>query len=189
MLIVCPTCATTYQITLAALGASGRTVRCSHCKNSWFATAESVVEEPALVSVAGESQPGPGDFRVEITPPPPHDDFAGENAADDGAAMVVDAPPLAPQDAGAETIAKFDPGVPDGADSLAARRARHAETERKSRRGLLRRVFSLPVLIVGMLAILLGALNWRVAIVRHFPQTASLYAAIGLPVNLRGLFF
>ena len=54
---------------------------------------------------------------------------------------------------------------------------------------MLRRLFSLPVLIVVMLAILLGALNWRVAVVRHFPQTASLYAALGLPVNLRGLFF
>src|SRR5436305_1658557 len=38
-------------------------------------------------------------------------------------------------------------------------------------------------------AILLGALSWRTAVVRSFPQTASLYAAIGLPVNLRGLFF
>ena len=50
-------------------------------------------------------------------------------------------------------------------------------------------LFSLPVLIVVMLAILLGALNWRAAVVRHFPQTASLYAALGMPVNLRGLIF
>jgi hypothetical protein len=45
------------------------------------------------------------------------------------------------------------------------------------------------MLILMMLAIVLGALNWRTAVVRQFPQTASLYKAIGLPVNLRGLFF
>jgi hypothetical protein len=45
------------------------------------------------------------------------------------------------------------------------------------------------MLIVVLAGILLGALNWRAAVVRHFPQTASLYAAVGLPVNLRGLFF
>jgi hypothetical protein len=33
------------------------------------------------------------------------------------------------------------------------------------------------------------ALQTRVAMVRNFPQTASLFAAIGLPVNLRGLIF
>ena len=50
MLIVCPTCATTYQIKPAALGVAGRSVRCSHCKNSWFAAPESVTEEFALAS-------------------------------------------------------------------------------------------------------------------------------------------
>ena len=40
MLIVCPTCATAYQIAPAALGAAGATVRCAQCKNTWFATAE-----------------------------------------------------------------------------------------------------------------------------------------------------
>ena len=40
-----------------------------------------------------------------------------------------------------------------------------------------------------MLAILLGALQWRVALVRQFPQTASLFSLIGMPVNLRGLTF
>ena len=51
MLIVCPTCATSYQIEPAALGAAGRSVRCAHCKNTWFATAESMVEEAALAPV------------------------------------------------------------------------------------------------------------------------------------------
>ena len=44
MLIVCPTCATTYQIQLATLGAAGRSVRCTKCKNTWFATPDSVIE-------------------------------------------------------------------------------------------------------------------------------------------------
>ena len=37
--------------------------------------------------------------------------------------------------------------------------------------------------------VILGALQWRVALVRQFPQTASLFAMIGMPVNLRGLTF
>ena len=194
MLIVCPTCATAYQIELAALGAAGRSVRCSHCRNTWFATPDSVVQEPALVSVAADQHASA-----------PADDFAGMDArpvqevlppgdagAHDNPFTVADAPPLVPHDhpeTGADSAAKFDPGVPDDAETIAARRVRQTYVERKDRRSLLRRLVSVPMLIVVMLAILLGALNWRAAVVRHFPQTASLYAAIGLPVNLRGLFF
>jgi predicted Zn finger-like uncharacterized protein len=192
MLIVCPTCATAYQIELAALGAAGRSVRCAHCKNTWFATPDSVVEEPALVSAAAGHRA-------------PADDFAGMDARplqevlppDDAAAAanpftVADAPPLVPQDhpeTGADSAPKFDPGVPDDAETIAARRVRQTYVDRKDRRSLLRRLVSVPMLIVVMAAVLLAALNWRAAVVRHFPQTASLYAAIGLPVNLRGLFF
>jgi predicted Zn finger-like uncharacterized protein len=194
MLIVCPTCATAYQIELAALGAAGRSVRCAHCKNTWFATPDSVVQEPALVSVAAVHRASA-----------PADDFAGMEAqplqevlppGDTGPAdnpfMVADAPPLVPQDhpeTGADSAAKFDPGVPDDAETIAARRVRQTYVDRKEQRSLFRRLVSVPMLIVAMAAILLAALNWRAAVVRHFPQTASLYAAIGLPVNLRGLFF
>ena len=50
----------------------------------------------------------------------------------------------------------------------------------------------LPVPSLSTIAMVLGAvlaalLIWRADVVRVMPQTASLYAAIGLPVNLRGL--
>jgi hypothetical protein len=45
------------------------------------------------------------------------------------------------------------------------------------------------MLIVLMLAVLVAAVQWRDKIVRHAPQTASLFAAVGLPVNLRGFVF
>jgi predicted Zn finger-like uncharacterized protein len=191
MLIVCPTCSTAYEIQLAALGAAGRSVRCSHCKNTWFATAERNVEEPALVAAPFEYEPAP--FRVPADEPggvqdvlPPEAAAAPENPF-----VISDAPPLVPQDADTETgmATKFDPGVPDGGETIAPRRPRIAEASRTDKRSLLRRLVSLPVLIVMMLAIVLSALNWRTTVVRQFPQTASLYKAIGLPVNLRGLFF
>jgi hypothetical protein len=103
---------------------------------------------------------------------------------------IADAPPLVPGDPPdpVSPDAKFDPGVPDKPETVTVKRVQNSG-DRKGRRGLLRRLFSLPVLIVVMLAALLSALNWRATVVRHFPQTASLYAAIGLPVNLHGLFF
>lgn len=57
MLIVCPQCATSYKVEKAALGASGRTVRCVRCRNIWFAAAAMPVLE--AVSVGAEAGPGP----------------------------------------------------------------------------------------------------------------------------------
>ena len=37
MLIVCPSCATSYMIDPASVGSGGRTVRCARCKTTWFA--------------------------------------------------------------------------------------------------------------------------------------------------------
>lgn len=185
MLIVCPTCTTAYEVAVTALGGGGRHVRCASCKNTWFATAEPVLEEVAAAAAAA-AEPAPADdfaaFAEDVLPPAP--------AASDNPFAVADAPPLVPQDP-PDAAAKFDPGVPDPpeAAAVAPKRALPARVDGKNRPGLLRRLFSLPMLILMMLAMLLGALNWRAAVVRHFPQTASLYAAIGLPVNLRGLFF
>ena len=203
MLIVCPTCTTTYQLAPAAIGASGRSVRCANCKNTWFAEPETTRLETRALVAEPVRPPAP------VAPPPPaEDDFdmniggfsvdgvlpADDAAADadSGAFTVSDAPPLVPQDPAetdTATASRFDPGLPDNIETLAARRARHSSTERKAPRSTLQRLLSLPMLIVVLLAVLLGALNWRVSVVRQFPQTASLFASLGLPVNLRGLFF
>lgn len=189
MLIVCPTCDTSYQIKPGALGA-GRNVRCSHCKNTWFATAESAVEPAAIMSVladAGAAHPQSpageaGGAMGDILPPAPPQ---CENPF-----TVADAPPLVPGQHETEDAAlKFDPGVPDHVETPALPRVRPANPDRKDRRTFAQRLISAPMLVVLFAAVLLSALNWRAAVVRHFPQTASLYAAVGLPVNLRGLFF
>ena len=44
MHIICPHCTTSYAINLATLGAAGRTVRCSRCKEVWLARPEDAVE-------------------------------------------------------------------------------------------------------------------------------------------------
>ena len=60
MKIVCPTCTTSYDVRPAALGESGRSVRCARCRTVWFATPSEepqlaeepqVAEEPALEAV------------------------------------------------------------------------------------------------------------------------------------------
>jgi hypothetical protein len=43
------------------------------------------------------------------------------------------------------------------------------------------------MVIVFLLAVNIAIVGWRSDVVRSMPQTASLFAAIGLPVNLRGL--
>jgi predicted Zn finger-like uncharacterized protein len=210
MLIVCPTCAMSYQIKLAALGAGGRSVRCASCKNTWFATPDSVVfeTEAALVPAAARPQTTPAASpRPPASPPEdnltddmasafsvetaaPTDDPTGAEEAAAWALAEVNAPPLAPQDPGEQAGAeKFDPGAPEDIETTAARRARQANAKRKGRRTALQRIVSLPVLIIILLAILLGALQWRVPLVRQFPQTASLFSMLGMPVNLRGLTF
>jgi predicted Zn finger-like uncharacterized protein len=50
MLIVCPHCASTYDIEMAALGGKGRPVRCGVCRTLWFAVPDEPEESPALAS-------------------------------------------------------------------------------------------------------------------------------------------
>src|SRR5258707_13323820 len=67
MHIVCPHCTTSYAIDLATLGAAGRTVRCSRCKEVWLARPEHAVDLAAPVPAMAEAaqQAGGGDAAPE----------------------------------------------------------------------------------------------------------------------------
>src|SRR6516225_108469 len=55
MHIICPHCSTSYAINSAALGATGRTVRCSRCKEVWLARPEEAIDTIALQPAMAEA--------------------------------------------------------------------------------------------------------------------------------------
>jgi hypothetical protein len=100
---------------------------------------------------------------------------------------VENAPPLVPVSPdGAPTtrITSLDDTGPPDIESVAARRARANPRHRRNRLRI-----PLPLAIVALVTLCVALLGWRKDIVRHAPQLASFYSAIGLPVNLRGLAF
>src|SRR5512138_804632 len=85
MHIVCPNCTTSFAINPAALGAAGRTVRCSRCKLTWLARPDDVLETVAPTMAAA--------------PAAARRDVAAEWDAmgrEDGETPVVDSPSVSP---------------------------------------------------------------------------------------------
>jgi predicted Zn finger-like uncharacterized protein len=231
MLIVCPSCATSYMIDPTTLGAAGRTVRCARCKVTWFAEGPSappalnefvdgVIAEAETQSVsepAAEGSPPPAEAAPSHDPTPAEeDDFGAESLVpiseagtresenDDEArtslppadspetesvspppSPIADAPSLVPP-------AEHEP-LPEAADAAAdsddidnftARRQRLQARRKEKRRST--RWIALVLVLFAVNVALVGARN---EVVRALPQTASFFAAIGLPVNLRQLSF
>jgi predicted Zn finger-like uncharacterized protein len=244
MLIVCPSCATSYDVEASSLEPDGRRVRCVRCRTIWRAEpnrADKLLEaaraiapdgsmtevgeparEPAMegavedamahalaaapAPVSADAVGDPAEDEAEWSEPaasPPRAAWheiagAGAGAGDGGSdAAEVEAPPLAPVDldAGRPPLdfegdhaadAGTDPSEPaEDIETYAARRQRRGGRRAASRwplSGLQNGILALLILD----AILIG---WRDAFVRILPQTASFYATMGLPVNLRGLDF
>ena len=229
MLIVCPSCATSYMIDPASLGAAGRTVRCTRCKTSWFAGGPEAApnwppspkpsrpkprssrrtppapnrrrHRPAAAGdrTASEAEPAPAPprrprrRRSNRRPRPPQPATLAEPPAAPEAAQgaepepvtITDAPPLAPpNDHEVRPEAADAEPEADAAVAFDARRRALQARRKKSRRSS--RWTAVVLVLVAFNVAMIGARN---EVVRYLPQTASLFAAIGLPVNLRNLKF
>ena len=206
MLIVCPNCATSYQVEPSSLGATGRSVRCVRCKKVWFASNTEAMAAIALShhrDMAALSGVPVTAGAMDDAAPDPFAEPLGEPAdaldRDDRGPgplpeprdydlpptpVIDDAPALAPTDHEGAPQAAIEP-VPD-IESVAARRIRKPPPRRRQS---LWPISGWATAILLLLIINIGLVAFRADIVRMLPQTASAYAAVGFEVNLRGLVF
>jgi predicted Zn finger-like uncharacterized protein len=204
MLIICPSCTTAYRLELSTLGAAGRSVRCARCRAVWFASVADLA--PAALALSGADASMTAEEPDQRSPSPAHEpaDAVVAGPEDAGAAGSFGSSPDAPSDGTAVTIDNAPSLVPapapDGGsapvnaaatgpdiETSAARCARKPNGTVKRRRSA--RLPGLPAVILVLAAALAALLHWRASVVRILPQTATLFSAVGLPVNLRGLSF
>lgn len=232
MLIVCPNCATSYDIDVASLRPDGRRVRCVRCRTVWqaeiphkekllaaaealapdriraegagkgaaapfaeqpFASADQTdIEAADATAATPEEEPAPA---AADAPPQAAEEAAGAAGfgVDEEAAAHVESPPTAPGELEqveppidfAPEPEAFQEEAPEDIESVAARH--YPRPPKRSRlQWPLSKLQSAILALVVADAIIVG---WRGDFVRAMPQTASFYAWLGLPVNVRGLNF
>lgn len=187
MLIVCPSCASQYELDAAKIGPDGRKVRCASCKTAWhvmpeaeaFPAAPSAAETQALLEEELERAAA---IDAEITA------LAAEADARIAAAEVeADVDASIESESESEDAAEAEPvpfvAAPAGRRKPSPRKPSVSKTMTFGRRGA-----ALPAAAALAGLALLGVLVWqRNAAVRIAPQLADVFALAGLPVNVRGL--
>ncbi len=182
MHIICPHCTTSYAIDPATLGAAGRTVRCSRCKEVWLARSEDALLAQVLV-------PAGSDDRVPDTA------AAAAGSAAEGETPMVESPSISADwpaggEAARDRTGRPSPNRPDTAQARTARPKRPSPLRRlKPSFAFGLPAVSLTTACAAMGALLAALLIWRADVVRLLPQTAAFYKMVGIDVNLRGLVF
>jgi predicted Zn finger-like uncharacterized protein len=193
MHIVCPHCTTSYAIDLATLGAAGRTVRCSRCKEVWLARPEDAVDltprVPAMAAAGAAA--GEADAAAEWEALAREDAPGQDTPVVDSPSISADWPAEGTRRADADWTSSAHDDV-DEHDDAAPKRSWSLATP--FRLSALRHIsgkpsMRLPMACVAMGALVLVLVIWRGDVVRLLPQTAAFYRMVGLEVNLRGLAF
>lgn len=204
MQIVCPQCATAYAVETEALGTGGRTVRCARCHTVWHAGGDGSDDAAAPAAAEWRTPGSPlpplqgstieeaqAAAALDWVPTPEGGEeapAAGEGAvpapvqSDTGSAVaVMEAPPAAAAGPEIEGVA-----VASGGDARPESRRMRRPARRAPRNRPQPTAAHAAAALLGVLVALIVA---RGNMVRLLPQTASLYALVGLPVNVRGLVF
>lgn len=207
VVIVCPHCATRYQVPSETVGAKGRQVQCAHCGKAWQAFAEKEVERPA---------PKPAPPPVVAAKPALRDpdqmfdskaeaeldaEFEAEQRA--AAAGEPEPPPPAPEPV--RSIEEIKAAIAPKAQEVVAEPVKMVDpvAEKKRKKAFDQRQNSLSrqlplarvrriLRVTGLcsLVLMIGAgFSFRTDIVRVFPDLAGTYEALGLGVNVVGLEF
>ena len=175
MQLACPTCHTAFHVDPEDFGPDGRSVRCTRCRTVWLARSSDLMPAPVAAVAVAESE-------------------AGEPALSAASNGLL--PQVVPWNdtvmLEAEPAPPLVPGMPraaaDGAKPLPSERNWSPATRRAAARTSRTRSRLIAATIL-LAALIVGALGSRASIVRAVPDLAGFYAAIGLPVNLRGLEF
>jgi predicted Zn finger-like uncharacterized protein len=158
-------------------------------------TADDFGNEPAAdfpPAFGADATPAPFNDASQNNDLAPHTDdgYQPQHDAPADGLTVTDSPPLVPpgdhdlHGDGFHTDGLHAGTDPEEADSYIARRQRL-----KARRQQSKRTSRWTAVILVLFAFNVALIGARSEVVRYLPQTASLFAAVGLPVNLRHLKF
>src|SRR5262245_24965777 len=164
MIITCPRCATRYLLEAGVVRPPGRQVRCARCQHTWFQDAAPDLPTPIPIPVEEPLAPvGPVTDRPRMLPPPPR-------AVAQPVPRFEIPPPLSPS-ASTTTMPSsggYGVGIPD-----------RVRTRSRS-----------MIAIVGLVLLIAGFpllfFTLPQEIVKLWPQSASLYEWLNMPVNARG---
>ncbi len=180
MILTCPECATSYTIPDGAIGAEGRSVKCRKCAHVWFAKEP----EPAKTDEADQAPSEPGQIANNLES---NDD--GDEPAAESKEIDIESSPN-PDSIRPEEAENSQKEIVVGYET-AAQEVNRGNLPKKTRGR--QPVPAHLVRVAGVAAILVfiagAAFLFRESVVRAMPASAKLFAAIGYPVNLRGLEF
>jgi predicted Zn finger-like uncharacterized protein len=182
MLLTCPSCETSFRVKPDALRPAGRTVRCARCHTSWFAAPEGVEREPAMAEAPALEAASPSLPAIPANDPV-SDPVQNPVSWREPTAEGEPAPPLVPDD--------FRPmmaALSEGAAETESKPARRTLPPRPAPRKASRKGLGVAAFAAAA-ALIVAGIAARATVVRVIPDLAGLYAAVGLPVNLRGLEF